>query len=318
MVKRVFAVLLCLLVLGGMLPGPAWAAGFIDTGKEVSLTIVARQGETDIQGAQFAVYLVATYDQYGEISVTEDFDRFNLDIRGENDALWNQMIPVLEGWANTAELVPADSGATDDNGVLRIPTGDQKLAQGLYLVVGRSHTQDGTVYTPASFLVSLPGRSAEDDSWVYDVSVAPKFESHPEKTDTISRKVLKIWEDKGYENKRPREITVYLFKDGAIYDTVVLSEENGWSHTWEGLDPNAKWSIAENAMKDYAVEIVREGITFVITNRYADAPPPPTKPGGGKLPQTGQLWWPVPVLFALGLALLVIGMARRRGSEYEE
>lgn len=318
MAKRICVLLLCLLFFGGMLPGTVRAEGFLDTGEPVSLTITAESDGEKLQGAKFALYLVATFDANGEITVTEDFDRFNLDIRGENDEVWNQLIPVLEGWVNSSGINSADSGETDENGILLFPTGERKLTQGLYLVVGQTHTQEKMVYTPSSFLVTLPRRSAEDGSWDYDVVVAPKFEAHPEKEETISRKVLKVWQDTGYENLRPMQITVYLFKDGSVYDTVVLSVENGWSHTWEGLDPNAKWTIAENAMKDYAVSIVREGITFVITNRYADAPPPTTAPGGGKLPQTGQLWWPVPVLFAVGLALIVLGVARRREGGYEE
>ena len=43
---------------------------------------------------------------------------------------------------------------------------------------------------------------------------------------------------------------------------------------------------------------------------------PPTKPtpssGGGKLPQTGQLWWPVPVLTCAGLGCIAVGLFRRR------
>lgn len=38
----------------------------------------------------------------------------------------------------------------------------------------------------------------------------------------------------------------------------------------------------------------------------------PTSPGGGKLPQTGQLWWPVPVLTCGGLGCIVVGLLRRR------
>ena len=33
---------------------------------------------------------------------------------------------------------------------------------------------------------------------------------------------------------------------------------------------------------------------------------------GGRLPQTGQLWWPVPVLGAGGIILILIGIMRRR------
>ncbi len=45
-----------------------------------------------------------------------------------------------------------------------------------------------------------------------------------------------------------------------------------------------------------------------------DTPPeePPTPP---HIPQTGQLWWPVPVLACGGLASLIIGVVRRKGNE---
>lgn len=39
---------------------------------------------------------------------------------------------------------------------------------------------------------------------------------------------------------------------------------------------------------------------------------PPSSGGGGKLPQTGQLWWPVPVLVCAGLGCIAVGLIRRR------
>lgn len=44
---------------------------------------------------------------------------------------------------------------------------------------------------------------------------------------------------------------------------------------------------------------------------------PPTSSGGGKLPQTGQLWWPVPVLVCLGLGCIAVGLIRRRRGRNE-
>ena len=40
--------------------------------------------------------------------------------------------------------------------------------------------------------------------------------------------------------------------------------------------------------------------------------PTPTPPPGGRLPQTGQLWWPVPALACAGLLLLTLGQLRKR------
>jgi len=56
-----------------------------------------------------------------------------------------------------------------------------------------------------------------------------------------------------------------------------------------------------------------------------NGPPNPDNPDGwvkdGRptkvLPQTGQLWWPVPVLLLAGLVLVVVGLARRKEDKYE-
>lgn len=45
--------------------------------------------------------------------------------------------------------------------------------------------------------------------------------------------------------------------------------------------------------------------------------PEPTKPSGDKLPQTGQLNWPVPVLAVCGLVCVLIGIALRSGCKKE-
>ena len=51
-------------------------------------------------------------------------------------------------------------------------------------------------------------------------------------------------------------------------------------------------------------------------------PTTPTTPhsssdSGGKLAQTGQLWWPVPVLICAGLGCIVVGLFRRRRDQNE-
>lgn len=46
--------------------------------------------------------------------------------------------------------------------------------------------------------------------------------------------------------------------------------------------------------------------------------PPPTKPDDPKLPQTGQLNWPIPVLLASGAALLCLGCFLRYGRREDD
>ena len=114
---------------------------------------------------------------------------------------------------------------------------------------------------------------------------------------------------------------------------MTLSAGNGWSHTWSGLDDGCTWTVVEKECEGYTVRVEREGITFVMTNTYAaeipddptpeaPLPPDPAKPtpGGPTLPQTGQVWWPVPLLLMTGLLLLAVGLFRRRttGDEREK
>ena len=69
-------------------------------------------------------------------------------------------------------------------------------------------------------------------------------------------------------------------------------------------------------MEGYTTQIAREGLTFVVTNTGTGpaSTPPPKTPMPDRLPQTGQLWWPVPLLLAAGLVLVIAGLLRRRRS----
>lgn len=101
-----------------------------------------------------------------------------------------------------------------------------------------------------------------------------------------------------------------LLRGGQVYDTVTLNSQNNWRHRWSDLDSRYRWTVTEKAVTDYTVTVTQEGKTFVVTNTYQT--PTPGKKTDTKLPQTGQLWWPVPVLLSVGLLLVLIGVLRRR------
>jgi hypothetical protein len=144
---------------------------------------------------------------------------------------------------------------------------------------------------------------------------------------------IKIWKDEGYETSRPTEISVTLYRNGEEYDTVVLNAQNSWKHTWSVLDDDSRWQLVEkNVPTNYTVTSVQDGKAFVVTNTYKEeqtVTPPPTvtpaqpspapsatpTPSQPKLPQTGQLWWPISLLALCGLVLILIGVKlRNKGS----
>ncbi len=322
--KRTLALLAAVLCL---LTSVAQAAGSIDLTRKPTLTLTYRDGKTALSGAKFSIYRVADADETGELTVRSEFDEFDLDIRGKNDRRWREMAQTLESYVLRRELTPADSGKTDKTGMLTFPTQGKTLAAGLYLVIGERHTQGGNDYDAEPVFVLLPTQDLENNEWVYDVSANVKFGKTPvpDDGDTVTRKVLKVWDDDGAEDSRPQEITVELLRNGKVYDTVKLSEKNNWRYTWLDLDADARWSVTEKTVSGYTVSITREGITFVVTNTKkpdrTDTPDMPVKPSNPSkplspakptLPQTGAVWWHVEALALSGLVFLILGALDRK------
>lgn len=322
--KRALALLAAVLCL---LTSVAQAAGSIDLTRKPTLMLTYRDGKTALSGAKFSIYRVADADETGELTVRSEFDEFDLDIRGKNDRRWREMAQTLESYVLRRELTPADSGKTDKTGMLTFPTQGKTLAAGLYLVIGERHTQGGNDYDAEPFFVLLPTQDLENNEWVYDVSANVKFGKTPvpDDGDTVTRKVLKVWDDDGAEDSRPQEITVELLRNGKVYDTVKLSEKNNWRYTWLDLDADARWSVTEKTVSGYTVSITREGITFVVTNtkkpERTDTPDTPVKlsnpskpssPAKPTLPQTGAVWWHVEALALSGLVFLILGALDRK------
>ena len=354
--KRLAGTLLALLTAVLLLPGQARAAGTIDLQRPCGLNLAYRDGQTPLVGQIFSIYLTATVDEVGELTVTEDFAQFNVNIRGKNDEAWKTLASTLEGYVLRDRITPTDVGSTNQWGELSFPSEGKTLTPGLYLVLGSRHIQDGVVYDSQPFMTVLPTMDKEADDWEYLVEASPKFNSHgePEDGDTVDRRVLKIWQDEGHELERPNTVTAQLLKDGVLVDSVTLSAANGWGYTWENLDSSSQWLVTEAASGDYTVEIFREGATLVMVNSSTtdipdepvpespgepdepdnpdnpDKPDEPDKPDNpeepddefdipdedvplASLPQTGQLWWPVPLLLCGGLTMIVLGLLRRRG-----
>ena len=303
--------LMCLLL---MLPMQVLAAGLIDTGKNVSLTIYDTYQEKAIADVEFKIYQLCTVADNGEFTVTDGFRAYaaQLDIRGENDAAWRQLAQTLEKdilLGSVGDVQPAATALTDASGKASFAS----LAQGLYLVLGTGTELDGYVYSTAPMVVSLPTRSVPGDDWIYDVTAYAKPEQQPVQ---MPFEVVKVWKDEGYTQERPQSICVQLYCDGKPYgDPITLPVDGKWAYTWDALDVNHLWTVEEAPVEGYRTPVYeRDGNTFIITNTY-DVPTTPVEP---TLPQTGQLWWPVPVLIAAGLLFIVLGLVVRRQKNHAE
>lgn len=206
--------------------------------------------------------------------------------------------------AQTAKLIydyslsngnPVTTSVTDEEG----KTYFHDLETGLYLISVKTG-EDGVTFSP--FLMLLP--QADGDSWNYYVIATPKTEAFGSVEYHRNLKVKKIWNDDG--RNRPASITAELLKNGAPAGEVILSDANGWEHTWTNLLAKDNWSVREKEVpKGYSVSYREETECIYIYNT-------------GSLIQTGQLKWPILVLAGIGFAFICIGIWIRRMESNKE
>lgn len=277
------------------------AAQTIDLDRENTLTVSFGESGEGFPEVEFSLYPVASLTEEGEYALTGDFAQYPVSLEDLDSSGLRSLAQTLDAYVARDTLTPLLSQETGEDGMVSF----DGLSPGLYLVLGESYTQDNTVYTPSPMLFYLPDQG-EDGGWEYEVTASCKFDQEETTDTTVSRKVQKVWKDNGNQSKRPEMVFVQLLENGAVVDTVALSEENNWEYTWEGLDASSRWQVAETSVPDgYTVTVTQEGTLFVVTNTYPGKTPP-------KLPQTGLLWWPVPLLACAGLVLVIAGAAARR------
>ncbi|MDO5324397.1 MAG: Cna B-type domain-containing protein [Clostridia bacterium] len=251
-----------------------------------------------IVGASFSLYRVAEIDAQGTFVPVGAFADCPVELKAGTAEEWRALAETLSGYALNA--VADAKGITDGQGVLRF----DNLSRGLYLLVG-AELNDGThryLAEPALVIVEDAPLTLEPKSEVVE-------------DEKISLRVIKVWKDKGYESKRPQEITVELYLGDQLVDTVQLNADNNWRYEWTNL-PAGDWRVVERTKAEgYTVVISHEGNEYVITNSYTAPDSPKDDTPDGKLPQTGMLWWPVPLLSIAGVALFLAGWIRHRRGE---
>lgn len=234
-----------------------------------------------VSNMQVSLYRVAD-ENY---NLVDSFSRYSIDLKqdvqGAANALENRIL---------MDRIEADACVTSNSVGNASFTG---LESGIYLVVGKEVFQDGVFYMPQVSLVSLSG----------DLSVDLKYEM----SDKPSRiHVLKVWK-KDNKKSRPKSIEVCLLRsDGIVVDKVILNSDNQWSTTWNNLSTLYTYRVMETSVPSgYKESCTREKDTIVLTNTGSDKYRVEKK--DEVLPNSGQLWWPVPVLLFVGLVLFVLG-----------
>lgn len=141
----------------------------------------------------------------------------------------------------------------------------------------------------------------------------------------LSLTVKKEWvlDDGG---KAADSVKAVLLKDGKPFgDPVTLNAANGWTYTWNGLDPDSEWTVDELEVPEGFDKTLREenadALQFVIENNDIKAPvTEPTKPhpvppatGENNSLGTGLVWLAIAGVFLA--AAVSYRLVKRRQTE---
>ena len=307
---------------------PAWnvnAAGFIDTTRNVTLEINYVENDIQLSNVLFQIYKVADVSQDAKLSKTDTFKEYSIFLESMETSDYIALANTLYGYISRDNILPDDYGYTNVLGKVTFPCKAKSMLPGLYLVIGQESCVGQTTYIPQPFLIMLPNNMNED-VWDYHMSIHPKVEKEQDdpsssEEDTVNIKGIKLWNDIGEEEFRPSSIELELLCDGAIYETVLLSEDNNWRYAWSGLPDGHTWQIIEKDVPNhYTVLCYQEDNTYFIENTYQihiedeeiptgpiddekdndkekndeeiniDEEDIPLGPSDDKLPQTGMPW----------------------------
>ncbi len=312
--RNMLRMMICVIVCALLLSTIAYAAELPDLTAKCSLTIEFSYDDAPVAGAEFKLYRVGDISKKYELSLSGEYKKYPVKVDGLDDVQFQKAADTLAGYVGLNGHKPMATVTTDAAGHAKL----DKLDAGLYLMMGSPLKTEEGIYVVENQLLILPFAENTAGDWQYDLTITPKAEFEPVGPEPLKITVVKVWDDKDNGDiLRPVSVTVHLLRNGEKFDTVVLSEETSWRHEWNDLDRSFSWSVAEDVPTDYTVSINLQGTAFIITNTCKEPPPtpPPSPTPPPKIPQTGQLWWPVPVLMLIGVGLLAMGFIWRKEDE---
>ena len=289
MCRKIIALAVTLLLLAACAL-PALANQFDPTRTgTISVTLTEKTEKRPIVGAELSLYYVATVgiNMDGALNYiyTEEFAPADCPLDTPDLAL------LLDEYAAQKDL-PATTLITDPAGTAVF----QDLPLGMYLIRQTSAVSGYAPCTP--FLVTLPGE--HNGVFSYYVNATPKTEV----AKLTSITIRKVWNTDGSVSAA-EQVTVQLLRGDTVIETAVLNQENDWQVTYTDMPEGDNYSIKEvNVPKDFTASYKQSGYVFTVTNTHT-------------LAYTGQLIWPIPVLAAMGMLFLLVGIClvqKKRGA----
>lgn len=257
------------------------------------------------ENTEFRLYKVAVKDSNNQYVKTDTFKDYPVEISDFEESDKVSTAKTLNAYIQRDSISPLSIAKTNE----RFQTSFTHLDEGLYLIEG-DHVLSGDYrYSPSPVLINLE-KETQDRTIRMDLKYEKKGIKKP-----LDLEVYKVWEDNENKN-RPESIELELLKNGEVVDLVELSEKNNWRHEWTDLPGRYAYEVTEKKIaKNYTVKTEREGNLIKVINKMGKKDDRP-EITDEKVPQTGQLWWPVPLLLSISALFFIKG--KKIDKNYEE
>lgn len=294
--------------------------GIVNADNSDTLTIICRKEDVVLSNMEWKIYRVADIEETNEYIAKGDFADYPVSLEDQSVSALQDAAGKYETYTIIDNIIPLNQGITDENGRVVF----SGLETGLYLVAGEAVRVDDMAYVPVPSLIELNEDNKSGTSWTYDLTSLPKLKVLPASTlIKSSYNVKKEWINDN-EEVRPEYVTAVLYRNGVEYSTAVLNEQNSWQYTWKELPQTADWKIEEkNVPSGYEVTYKESNDIVTITNTYTSTltgissgsqnnsssslSSGLTNNSSGRLPQTGMIMWPVPILGISGIVIFIAG-----------
>lgn len=284
--RRIPTIIICLCMLITLLHP---RASFADSGGG----LVLHYGYSN---ARFYLYQVADQNK----QLTGSFAGYDISLDCENNAEWQALALRLEKIVEEKGLTPWAKQQTGERGDAVF----DHLAEGWYLVTGDSVRINGITYQPVAFVVNVTdGIQTKAD---VKHSPVPEEPTEPEEPTSPEEPISPEPE----EPTNPEEPT--------SPEEPEKPERPGGSHDHGGGGDSGGDEVTESS-KPEITTIVDQNVPGGGQKTPETAEIPEQEVPLARLPQTGQLWWPVPLFLGGGcLLILAAVVCRKRGSSRHE
>ncbi|MBR1554066.1 MAG: Cna B-type domain-containing protein [Oscillospiraceae bacterium] len=253
---RIFLAVMCFFLW--MMPLSVFSAGTTS----ITLRCFDEEQNTILSDMHWNIYLLGTLEDE-KFTYSEDFVQYQDTVLLENltASELTDFASTLKNYALKDKIEPLQTGVTDAEGYITF----SGLPSGMYLLTAEKLKTDYRSWKAIPSIITVDASKSDNVVSVAKVRDATLDENQ---TDYTVRKVWMKNKEEAQDVKRIKDasITVEIYRNGELFETKELNEQNHWEYSWTDKTMS-EWYVIEKEIPRYYTVSYRDNITeYVVVN----------------------------------------------------